>query len=418
MLSPNIIILFDGAHASVPSGFSRETSLDSKFPKSSGAEAPNVTGGSATHSHTSPAHSHALAEHSHSYTKIYGQSAWLANSIADGSGIAQVSFHGGNTGALTGGTTSTTAVTYGAVSNNPPYYEFIAIKSTGYNFIPVNGVLLNKNTSRSGLVFHSASAGKYIKIAPTGQNAGSMGGSTTNVHPINHSHVANVHSHAPSTSTTNGANNQKNGSGGAGDASPNIHSHVFSAGNATIPIDDFVGSLTTLETVEPAYSTINAYKNESGSPVLPKVGDIAMWLGSVASIPIGWVLCDGNNDTPNLTDKFVKLNSVAGVPTTGGSNTHSHASQNHTHTTTYALHLHAMTSGNVLQNLITRVGSSQQGCDPQHYHQGNSNNTSASYLAGSTTGNSADNQPEYRTVAFIQFEFATGGGSIVTKMLN
>ena len=32
---------------------------------------------------------------------------------------------------------------------------------------------------------------------------------------------------------------------------------------------------------------------------------IAMWSGSVASIPIGWQLCDGTNGTPDLRDKFV-----------------------------------------------------------------------------------------------------------------
>jgi len=34
-------------------------------------------------------------------------------------------------------------------------------------------------------------------------------------------------------------------------------------------------------------------------------GGIIMWKGSVASIPSGWHLCDGNNGTPNLTDRFV-----------------------------------------------------------------------------------------------------------------
>lgn len=36
-----------------------------------------------------------------------------------------------------------------------------------------------------------------------------------------------------------------------------------------------------------------------------KAGTIAMWYGNVANIPEGWVLCDGNNNTPDLTDRFV-----------------------------------------------------------------------------------------------------------------
>ena len=34
-------------------------------------------------------------------------------------------------------------------------------------------------------------------------------------------------------------------------------------------------------------------------------GVIVMWSGSIANIPSGWYLCDGNNGTPNLTGKFV-----------------------------------------------------------------------------------------------------------------
>ena len=30
-----------------------------------------------------------------------------------------------------------------------------------------------------------------------------------------------------------------------------------------------------------------------------------LWYGSVASIPSGWVLCDGNNSTPDLRNRFV-----------------------------------------------------------------------------------------------------------------
>ena len=50
------------------------------------------------------------------------------------------------------------------------------------------------------------------------------------------------------------------------------------------------------------------------------VGGIIMWSGSIASIPTGWALCDGNNGTPNLTDRFVVgAGSVYAVDGTGGS---------------------------------------------------------------------------------------------------
>ena len=34
-------------------------------------------------------------------------------------------------------------------------------------------------------------------------------------------------------------------------------------------------------------------------------GIISMWAGDVENIPSGWVLCDGENGTPDLTDRFV-----------------------------------------------------------------------------------------------------------------
>lgn len=41
-------------------------------------------------------------------------------------------------------------------------------------------------------------------------------------------------------------------------------------------------------------------------PTVPfPTGGIILWSGSIASIPSGWVLCDGLNGTPNLTDKFI-----------------------------------------------------------------------------------------------------------------
>ena len=57
---------------------------------------------------------------------------------------------------------------------------------------------------------------------------------------------------------------------------------------------------------------------------------IIAWYGSIASIPSGFVICDGNNNTPDLRDKFIigAGNNYA-VDDTGGSKdatlvTHTH----------------------------------------------------------------------------------------------
>ena len=41
-----------------------------------------------------------------------------------------------------------------------------------------------------------------------------------------------------------------------------------------------------------------------GNGITP-IGGIIMWSGSVVSIPTGWAICDGNNGTPDLRERFV-----------------------------------------------------------------------------------------------------------------
>ena len=80
------------------------------------------------------------------------------------------------------------------------------------------------------------------------------------------------------------------------------------------------------------------YHSDETSPVggVP-AGGIIMWSGATNNIPTGWALCDGNNGTPNLQDKFiVGAGSSYAVDATGGSAnatlvSHSHTINNHTH---------------------------------------------------------------------------------------
>lgn len=65
------------------------------------------------------------------------------------------------------------------------------------------------------------------------------------------------------------------------------------------------------------------------------VGIIAIWSGSLATIPAGWTLCDGTLGTPNLTSRFVRGASVGDPPGgSGGSGVHNHTftSDGHFHT--------------------------------------------------------------------------------------
>lgn len=64
-------------------------------------------------------------------------------------------------------------------------------------------------------------------------------------------------------------------------------------------------------------------------------GMIMLWSGSSATIPSGWVLCDGSNSTPDLRNRFVVgATSTYAVGATGGSANAIVVS--HTHTATVA----------------------------------------------------------------------------------
>jgi microcystin-dependent protein len=55
-----------------------------------------------------------------------------------------------------------------------------------------------------------------------------------------------------------------------------------------------------------------------GNGTIP-VGGIIMWSGTIAAIPTGWALCDGNNGTPNLVNRFVMAaGNLYGVGEFGG----------------------------------------------------------------------------------------------------
>jgi hypothetical protein len=55
-----------------------------------------------------------------------------------------------------------------------------------------------------------------------------------------------------------------------------------------------------------------------GNGTIP-VGGIIMWSGTIAAIPTGWALCDGNNGTPNLVNRFVMAaGNLYGVGAFGG----------------------------------------------------------------------------------------------------
>lgn len=99
----------------------------------------------------------------------------------------------------------------------------------------------------------------------------------------------------------------------------------------------------------------------SGNPTVAVTGSfipsgaIVIWSGSAASIPSGWVICDGLNGTPNLRDRFVVgAGTTYAVGATGGQNA----------ITDVPAHTHG-------------VGTLANASDGAHTHNGTTSNTGA-----------------------------------------
>lgn len=170
-------------------------------------------------------------------------------------------------------------------------------------------------------------------------------------------------------------------------------------------------------------------------------GGIMMWSGAIGSIPTGFVLCDGNNSTPDLRDRFIigsgtDSGSTHDIGDTGGANSltlssgqlpsHSHnvgnlvadSGGNHTHTgstSNVGNHTHAgaetagplVTSANTSTNNGFKVTGATTGAAGAHSHNVtiNSGGAHSHTVSGNTgsqgSGSSIDKRPAYFALAFI-----------------
>ena len=147
-------------------------------------------------------------------------------------------------------------------------------------------------------------------------------------------------------------------------------------------------------------------------------GVICMWGGAVSSIPSGWYLCDGNNSTPDLRDRFIvgsgtDSGGTHDIGDTGGANSVTLSESNlpaHTHgsgslaTSSAGAHTHSMSlyqdhysgSWNIGGNRSSYVASASTNSAGAHTH-------SITGSTGSTgSGSSVENRPSYYALAYIQ----------------
>jgi len=144
---------------------------------------------------------------------------------------------------------------------------------------------------------------------------------------------------------------------------------------------------------------------------------IVIWTDSISEIPSGWYVCDGNNGTPDLTDKMLRgpgaSSSSAG--TTGGTNQksidvsqmppHSHSASmddekigDHNHEIGQPTDKWNGMDDDVRNSPSFEYSSTSYDTGTNGYHSHN-------YSVGSTGGGAdVENRPSYKNVIYIMKE--------------
>jgi len=128
---------------------------------------------------------------------------------------------------------------------------------------------------------------------------------------------------------------------------------------------------------------------------------------SKSSIPSGWLLCDGNNGTPNLNDKFIRCANTDGdLGETGGSNTHQHTGNSNVGSDGAGVHSHSTSSN---KRIASTSGSSEtKTAEPWPYDPPLQNVTTTGhtheiefYLGSGTEGNHSHSMPDTESAEAI-----------------
>lgn len=418
-IKSGIILIWTGTNATIPTGWVRETTLDDRFPKATAAGVnPNVTGGANTHTHTSPEHTHAIQAHRH-----YGNTSREGEYETRGGGSSaarDAHIHDFDFTQVNSDGNLHDAITYQSGNSLPPYRKVIFIKPSGsWAALQDNIVALwNSATIPDGWNFCNGSddtpdlRNRYLRGASAGADSDTTtdNGSLSHSHDVSHTHTARTHTHTGSTGYDSdySADNKKDTWSGGGSACDR-HTHTVTL-NASIAQagSAYSGTVNNDGATEPLYKKLLAIKNNTGRVHQPR-NIIGMWLGSLTAIPFGWVLCDGNNGTPDMRGYHLKIANTTGeIGNTGGSNTHSHAASNsHTHTTA-ATHSHTGSTSYFPQTGTTTADNN--GVSKGHSHEiatargGSCSSSGTTWASTTISADSANNEPAYRTVAFIQYQ--------------
>lgn len=423
----DMILGWPGTAASIPSGWTRITTLDGVFPRgTSGTGAPVATGGTASHSHTLPGHSHSIGAHSHGLGGSTGSSDSSTTSARfNGASQPQASqphthTRPGSTGSHGGGSSSSTAPGTSTANNAPPARDVIWIKSDGAQASYPVGILGWATESVSGWTDDATSAGRFLKGAPAAGNGGATSGAATHTHSVN-AHTHNGISHDHSIGSTSLSNPSSSVDAGYGSSSPRWlprHTHPMDVISASTGNTNSVGGGTSSAVnLEPPNRRLRVLRNTGGGTQTRIIG---LYQGTVAALNPLLTLCNGAGGTPDMRTYFAREKGSDSVNSTGGTSAHTHTTGTHTHD--IAGHSHDTNVGTSNTGSFERPSFGDLGDSPTTGHTHSSGNTASASpgvsSSGSGTTNSVSHIPPYREVHFVRLDGTISGGPLPVPELK
>ena len=396
-----IIVAWPGASSSIPAGWYRVTALDDYFLEGTTSTPSNTPGGNATHTHASPAHTHTI-NHNHAVpvNTAVAAGSTTGNSTGGAKNDHTHAAHTSGNPSITSNNASSSV--FGTASNTPPYTEVIWIKSSGTADIPV-GAWSYFNSDTLPANWTRQSGNRFLK-GTSGTTGGTTGGnSDAHSHADSgHIHTENAHTHSTTTPASSIA---VTGSGATGTSAPTVHTHPETSDSITATETSSVGLINNGDGQPPFYK-LNIIQNGNAAPDLP-ADTIAMWDGSISTIPANWIICDGAGTCPNLNDKFIKgANANGELGTTGGALTHTHtAGASHTHSINS--HVHSFSFGTQTTGNTTPSGNGKTANLTAHAHTAVSNTSdgaTSTSAATVTASANTDNRPLYKEILYIQYK--------------
>lgn len=414
--------------ASIPAGWSRVTSLDGFHVRgSNGTGVPTgVTGGAASHSHTTPGHTHPIGSHSHSLGGSTGTSNSNTTSARfNGASQPQADQpHSHNrpssTGSHGGGTSGSAAPGTSSANNAPPSRDVIWIASDGAQANYAVGVLGFATESVSGWTDDASSAGRFLKGAAAAGNGGAQSGAATHTHSVNaHSHTGLTHDHSiGNTGLSNPSSSQEAGYGSSSPRWLPRHTHPMDVVSAASGSTNSVsGGTTNAVNLEPPNRRLRVLRNTGGGTQTRIIG---LYVGDVASLDPLLTLCNGSNGTPDMRTWFAREKGSDSVNSTGGSSSHSHTTPTHNHD--IGNHSHDTNVGESNTGSFERPSFGDLGDSPTTSHTHSSGNTGSGSPPvtgrGAGTTNSVSHLPTYKEVHFVRLDGTISGGPLPVPELK